>query len=227
MSHDCNGATDPKARVLELEALYREIYDHYGRRDPELVLRVIIEASLRSRIVLLGQALAKDTQRLSGLPYCFPPASNPRLSKGGRTLDEFLARFGYTIDPKIDERQYAHHTDLAHYFPGKKTKGSGDPVPAAGEVEHDREWFERELAIIKPSVVVALGKEPALEFARRYLGRDYSKLSDVPVEPMTTEVRGLNLEFLAVHHPSGAYQHPSSVDRYVQAARWIVEVLAR
>jgi uracil-DNA glycosylase family 4 len=226
MSEETADPTNHKRRARELEALYDEIYTHYAARDPELVPRVLFEGSLDSRVVLLGQALAKDTQRRSGIPYCFPPASQLRLSNGGRVLDAFLAWFGYTIDPRIVDRHYAHHTDLAHYFPGKKA-ASGDLVPSAREVRHDREWFERELVIIRPAVVVALGKEPALEFSRRYLGRDYSKLRDVPVEPMDTDIDGLSLQFVAVHHPSGAYQHPSSVERYEQVARYIEEILER
>lgn len=61
-------------RLVALEALYDEIQAHYRSTDGELVRRRMIPDALNSRVVLIGQALAPDTQRLSGLPYCLPPA---------------------------------------------------------------------------------------------------------------------------------------------------------
>lgn len=218
---------DQEAQAAAIEALYQEIFEHYRGRDADLVPRQLIPEALASRVLLLGQALAEKTQRLSGIPYCLSPPDSSRLSKGGRALDAFLSNFGYTIDPSNAERQYAYHTDLAHYFPGKKRKGEfGDIRPSASDVDHDRDWFEREVRILRPRVIVALGKDPAIAFAGRYLCLRVKNLSDLPIDPAETRVAGVDVSFLAVHHPSGAFQHPPSVERYAQAGRHIREILS-
>lgn len=209
-----------------LAAIYQEIHANYRGRDPDLVPRMLIPRALTSRVVLLGQALAQKTQRLSGIPYCFPPSDNPRLSRGGHELDKFLATFGYTIDPSARDRQYAYHTDLAHYFPGKRGSGFGDIVPSNEDVAHDRAWFEAEVTILRPDVVIALGRHAADEFARRYQNRRVKRLADLEIEPSSAEVGGVRVNFIAVHHPSGAFQHPSSKDRYAQAISHVQELLA-
>jgi uracil-DNA glycosylase len=214
-------------QAAELVALYEEIHAHYRDRDPDLVPRVLIVRALSSRIMLLGQALAEKTQRLSGIPYCLPPSKHPRLSRGGRELDSFLFTFGYTIDPAVDDRQYAYHTDLAHYFPGKTGAGFGDFLPSVSEMAHDRAWFEREVHILHPEVIVALGRKPAHEFARRYQGRPVPRLADLEIEPSLAEIGGSEVSFIAVHHPSGAFHHRSSKNRYARAAKYIKQILER
>lgn len=208
-----------------LKALYKEVHAHYRERDPDLVRRLLIRRALDSRVLLLGQALAEKTQRLSGLPYCFPPSDKPSLSKGGRELDKFLDTFGYTIDPSADDRQYAYHTDLAHYFPGKKGFGFGDVSPSETDVAHDRLWFETEVGVLWPDVVIALGRHAADEFARRYQNRRVKRLADLEIEPSSAQVGSVSVKFIAVHHPSGAFQHPSSKERYGRATRHIQELL--
>lgn len=68
----------PMERRARVEALYDEIFAHYRPRDPAFVCLRLVPDSLESRVVLLGQALGRDTQRLSGLPYCIPPRSTLR-----------------------------------------------------------------------------------------------------------------------------------------------------
>ncbi len=105
-------------RRAKLAVLYDEIYEHYSARDPKLVRRRLMQEALQSRVMLIGQALGRDTQRLSGIPYYSPPAEHPTLSRGGLELDKFLAGFHYTIQLG-GAGQYAYHTDLARYFPGR------------------------------------------------------------------------------------------------------------
>lgn len=82
------------------------------------------------------------------------------------------------------------------------------------------------MRILRPKVIVALGKDPTVAFADRYLGLRVNDLSDLAIDPKETKVAGVNVSFLAVHHPSGAFQHPSSVGRYAKAARHVQQILS-
>jgi uracil-DNA glycosylase family 4 len=212
-------------RLSALNALYDEIYAFYRSRDTDLVRRRVIPEALESRVLLLGQASGRDTQRLSGLPYCFPSANDPRLSRGGEVLDAFLARFGYTIRPG-GPRQYAYHTDLVHYFPGRKGRGGGDLTPSAEEVARSRRWLEIEIRLVQPLLIVALGKHPAAVFLRRYGGIEIKRLRDVAARPLSCCVGELRLHLIAVHHPSGAFQHRQSSLVYEHAAAHAARILS-
>lgn len=72
---------DRSGRAAAIEGLYKEIFEHYTDRDDELVQRRLIPAALDSRILLLGQALAEKTQRLSGI--LLPPATGASATKQG------------------------------------------------------------------------------------------------------------------------------------------------
>jgi uracil-DNA glycosylase family 4 len=211
-------------RLSEVDALYDEIFAHYRSRDPELVRRRIVPEALESDVMLLGQALGRDTQRLSGLPFCFPPPERPRLSKGGRELDRFLARFGYTILPGGRGR-YAHHTDLVHYFPGRNRRGSGDMRPPRDEVARSRRWLEAEVRLIRPVIVIALGVHPASVFLERYGGPRIKRLIDIAGVPIACRVAGMDVQMIAVHHPSGAFQHRSAAETYEHAAAHVRQLL--
>ena len=62
------------------------------------------------------------------------------MQQTGRTLDEFLGRFGYAIRPN-STRRYAYSTDAVQRWPGLKPNGKKrDPSPR--EVANCAEWFE-------------------------------------------------------------------------------------
>ena len=210
-------------RRAKLADLYLEIHEHYSPRDPKLACRRVIPEALESRVMLIGEALADDTQRVSEIPYYkLTPAGEPTLKRrgGGPVLDKFLARFGYTIDPG-GRGQYAYHTDLACYFPGRKTR------PAAEEIARNQPWLEREIQLLEPVVVVTLGLLASASFLQRYAGRRVKKLADVAGIPVSCRVLGRQVDMIAVYHPSGAFQHRDSEAVYRRAAKHIRRILAK
>jgi uracil-DNA glycosylase len=202
------------ARLRELRELYDEIHRWASRTDPQLVPRAVVEQSLAAEVVLVGQALAKDTQRLSGLPYTFPDG---RPSGGGRELAAFLAQFGHSIVPSSPLR-YAHSIDLVPMFPGRKTTGSGDKKPTRREIADCRPWIERELAIIQPRVVVLLGGLPASAFLEHYAGVSVGRLGEVAGRAFDVSVEGLSFAACPIYHPSGAWQFPGKAPAAARAA---------
>ncbi len=135
-------------RLAELQRVYEEEHAAALKLDAEVVQRVLAPEALQSELFLVGQALGRDTQRLSGLPYIFPGAAPHRLSKGGATLDRWLATVGYTIEPGRCDRRYAYHADLHPGFPGRNA-GSGDVVPTAAEIGAGADWLRREIELIE------------------------------------------------------------------------------
>lgn len=160
--------------------------------------------------VLVAQALAKDTQRLSGYPYTL---TTGHLSDGGRVLDGFLARFDHTIDHQNPGNQYAYATDLVHWFPGRDNSGA-DIVPSAPDIELCWRWLEEELRLVQPDILVALGLPAAKELLSRYAGvpvtRREPKLRDLVRQRHWVSVDGRKLPLFVVYHPSRAWQFPES-----------------
>ena len=208
-------------RLLDLKNLYDEIHRWASEDDPDLVPRTVVERSLDADVVLVGQALAQSTQRLSGLPYTYPGG---RASGGGRELAEFLGQFGHSLVPSSPLR-YAHSIDLVPLFPGRKPRGSGDKKPTTGQIRECRPWVERELVIIRPRAVVLLGALPAAAFLNAYAGVAVGKLEDVAGQAFETSVRGVDLTAFPIYHPSGAWQFPTKAPAAAQSATTAIREL--
>jgi uracil-DNA glycosylase len=172
------------------------------------VRRTVLPEALDSDLFVIGQALGRDTQRLSGLPYVFPGGPPYRLSKGGALLDRWLSDVGYTIDPGKPTRRYAYHADLHPGFPGRKD-GGGDVVPSAAQMRAGAKWLRREIELIEPRAVICFGKEPALEVLARHGGVQKRRLSEVTGRRWQLRVGRLALVAFAAYHPSGAFQFPT------------------
>ena len=201
-------------RAQQLKDLYAEIHAWASRDDPELVPTCFVERSLDAKVVLVGQALAQDTQRLSGLPYTFPDGSS---SGGGRQLSDFLGGFGHSIDPSSN-LAYAHSIDLVPRFPGRKPGGGGDIKPSKREIEFCEPWLRREIEIVSPKAVVLLGALPTRSFLQPCAGVRIAKLEDVAGQAIPASVGSLEVTMFPVYHPSGAWQFPAQAPQAFAAA---------
>jgi uracil-DNA glycosylase family 4 len=201
-------------REQQLKDLYAEGHAWASRDDPELVPRRFVERSLDAEVVLIGQALAQDTQRLSGLPYTFRDGSS---SGGGRQLSEFLEQLGHSIDPSSN-LAYAHSIDLVPRFPGRKQAGAGDIKPSKREIEFCARWLRREIEIVSPKAVVLLGALPTRSFLERCAGVRIAKLEDVAGQAVPASVGSLRVTAFPVYHPSGAWQFPAQAPQAFAAA---------
>jgi len=82
-------------------------------------------------------------------------------------------------------------------FPGKRPEG-GDRVPAPEEISNCSRWLEREFAMLKPQLVLPVGKLAIAQF--------------LPVAPLTetigrrfaVEYHGQSVDIIPLPHPSGA-----------------------
>ena len=111
------------------------------------------EGNARAAIVLLGEQPGHE-EDLAGRPFVGP---------AGRLLDEALARAG------LDRRRLYVTNAVKHFKwkPGEDGKRRIHERPRQGEVEACRPWFQQELWLIQPDVLVCLGATAA----RAALGR--------------------------------------------------------
>ena len=114
-----------------------------GHEDPA-VLPVLSSATAR-RAVLIGQAPGKtevDDRR-------------PFAGRAGRTLFRWLGRAGLD-EPTARERIYI--AAVTRCYPGPSPSGRGDRVPSPREQHLCAEWLDRELSMIRPAVVIPVGR---------------------------------------------------------------------
>ena len=112
---------------------------------------VLGEGPLGAQIAFVGEQPG-DQEDLQGRPFVGP---------AGQLFDAALSEAGI-------ERQKSYVTNAVKHFKfiqrGKKRLHQ---KPTAGEVKHYRWWLEKELDLVKPTLVVALGATAALALTGR------------------------------------------------------------
>lgn len=109
------------------------------------------EGSRDAEIMLVGEQPG-DKEDLAGKPFVGP---------AGRLLDQALADAGIA-------RKKAFVTNAVKHFKYEmRGKRRLHKKPNAGEIERCRWWYQQELAIVRPTVIVALG----LTAARSVFGK--------------------------------------------------------
>lgn len=147
-----------------------------------------------ARLMCLGEAPGQQEDR-QGLPFVGP---------AGRLLDQALAQAGIP-------RGEVYVTNVVKHRPWVPQNGRGkNRPPRQSEVNACRPWLERELAIVRPSLIACLG---ALA-ARAILGKDF-RLSQQRGQWFASPVAP---HVLATVHPAYVLiQPPESLDRVREA----------
>ena len=151
---------------------------------PPGALPVLAEARA-PRAVLVGQAPG-PTEATTRRPF---------QGRAGRTLFRWFARAGLT-EPEVRELFYI--AAVTRCYPGPHPGGRGDRVPTPGERARCAPWLEAELALIRPPLLVTLGRLAVDRF--------------LPAEPLAAlvgtvrqaRVAGRAARVLPLPHPSGA-----------------------
>jgi len=105
----------------------------------------IVSQSRAPRAMLVGQAPGQ-TETTGGKPFA---------GRAGRTLFQWLERAG------LDEptaRELLYIAAITRCYPGPHPAGRGDRVPSPAERERCAEWLDEELRIIRPTVVIPVGR---------------------------------------------------------------------
>lgn len=154
--------------------------------------------------MLVGQAPGK-IETTGGKPFA---------GRAGRTLFRWLAQAG------LDEetaRSRIYIAAITRCFPGPSPSGRGDRVPSRAEQDECAVWLESELRIIRPKLLIPVGRLAIERFLPRLpLDQLIGRVHDV-------ELAGRMSRAIPLPHPSGASSwihqggHPQLLDRALGA----------
>ncbi len=119
----------------------------------------------------------------------------PFAGRAGRTLFRWLARVG------LDEataREWLYISAITRCYPGPHPSGRGDRVPSPRERALCGDWLADELRIIRPPVLIPVGRL-AID---RFLGA--ASLADLVGREHEVEHDGGRSIAIPLPHPSGA-----------------------
>jgi uracil-DNA glycosylase family 4 len=102
----------------------------------------IVAGRASDRIMIVGQAPGA-VELTTGLPFS---------GRAGAELRRWLARAG------IDEDHLPYRTSMTKCFPGKAASGAGDRRPSPPEVALCAPWLARELATLRPAILLLVGQ---------------------------------------------------------------------
>jgi len=146
---------------------------------------VVTGVPVMSPVMLIGQAPGTREG----------PAGKPFAWTAGKTMFGWFNEIGLT-EEQFRERVYM--AAVCRCFPGKAA-GGGDRVPDAGEIERCGKNMATEVKILKPQLVIPVGK---LAIAQLY--PDIEKLTEVIGQQRTGTLAGVTFDVIALPHPSGA-----------------------
>jgi uracil-DNA glycosylase len=178
-----------------LDSLHEDIRTHSGCGFEicETATNIVPgEGSHTAEIMLVGEAPGAREDEL-GRPF---------VGRSGLLLDELLAEAGLA-------RSDVFITNVV------KARPPGNRDPRADEVAHHLPWLEQQLALIRPHVVIPVGRHALAHFAKGH---------------KITEVHGVLLmagerQLVPWLHPAAALRSPALRETLVQAARAMPGVL--
>jgi uracil-DNA glycosylase len=208
------------ARPTILSRLHRDILACTRCADAGYLPRAapVLSGFADNRIMLIGQApgAVEEVRRL------------PFQGRSGKTLMRWLVRAGFASEADVRRRVYL--TSMTKCFPGKGT-GGGDRRPSRREVDLCRSHLDRQLALIRPDVIVLVG---GLAHERFLPGRPLDQLVGRIFDVTGHAVQGAPTTrplLVPLPHPSGASRwlnDPANVkllDRALRRLRSLVAVI--
>jgi uracil-DNA glycosylase len=146
---------------------------------------VVVGRPVASRILLVGQAPG-DREPVLGRPFAWT---------AGKTLFKWFDRgLGWNEE---EARERIYFAAVCRCFPGKR-EGGGDRVPSPDEIEACSAWLGREFDILRPTLVIPVGKLAIGRFL------EPAPLSELVGRSFRVTVAGRRADCIPLPHPSGA-----------------------
>ncbi len=152
---------------------------------PKMHRPAVSGGAVLSRVMSVGQAPGVKE----------PVAGRPFAWTAGKTLFRWFTEAAGWSEADFRERIYM--AAVCRCFPGK-TKAGGDRVPDDGEIETCSRWLADEIEILRPALVIPIGKLAILQFM------EFEKLTDVIGKKFRVKRRGHEFDIVPLPHPSGA-----------------------
>lgn len=154
------------------------------KKCPEMIGPVVTHHPLLAKIYLVGQAPGPREGQF-GKPFAW-------------TAGKMLFRWFETIG--LDEKTFRANVFMAavcRCFPGK-AKGGGDRVPSPKEIDACSFWMEREIAMMKPELIIPVGR---LAIERFFPA---GPLAEIVGKQHKATAFGHTCDAIPLPHPSGA-----------------------
>jgi uracil-DNA glycosylase len=143
-----------------------------------------------------GGAIVSDVMIVGQAPGSREPAlQRPFAHTAGRTLFQWLEKFCGMNEAAV--RSTIYFAAVCRCFPGKNSSG-GDRVPALDEVRNCSSWMDQEIRILRPCLVIPVGRLAICEFI------DCLKLEQVIGRSFRVRRAGHEFDVIPLPHPSGA-----------------------
>ena len=152
---------------------------------PKMHRPAVSGGAVWSRVISVGQAPGTKEPVL-GRPFAWT---------AGKTLFGWFHRAcGMT---EAEFRDAIYMAAVCRCFPGKNAAG-GDRVPDAQEIVNCSNWLEAEIALLRPALVLPIGKLAIQQFVA------FDKLTDVIGKKLPITFHGHSFDIVPLPHPSGA-----------------------
>ena len=172
-----------------MSVVLRQIEAHVAevlkcRACPEMIGPVVTSRPVVTKLYLVGQAPG-PREGSFGRPFAWT---------AGKTLFRWFGELG------VDEETFRSRVFLAavcRCFPGKSS-GGGDRVPSPTEISACSGWMARELAILKPELIIPVGRVGIERFHGKV------ELASVIGKRHRVTAFGHECDSIPLPHPSGA-----------------------
>ena len=154
------------------------------RLCPKVLGEPVTGAVPRAEVMLVGQAPG-PREVVERRPFAYT---------AGQRLFQWFAELG------VDEQTFRHSVYMGaviRCFPGKDPKSGGDRVPSPEEIANCSSHLDREIRILAPKLVIAVGTLAAIQF----LGEGV--LSKVVGRLHRVRRADKELDLIVLPHPSG------------------------
>jgi uracil-DNA glycosylase len=159
------------------------------RRCPLMHPPPVSGGAIVSRVLLVGQAPGVRE----------PQAGRPFAWTAGRTLFRWFEEATGLTESEIRAKIY--FAAVCRCFPGKAPGGS-DRVPNPQEIANCASWLERELRILRPRLVIPVGKLAIAQFI------PIVRLEEIIGRAFPAARAEVSFDLIPLPHPSGASPWP-------------------
>lgn len=174
--------------IEKLVAIQKQIVS--CRDCPNMVGPPVHGPAVLSKILLVGQAPGPH-EAGKGRPFAHT---------AGQTLFRWFDEASGVSEELFRSRVYM--AAVARCFPGKAS-GGGDRVPDASEIARCGKHLGREIEILRPELILAVGRIAIQEILGEKIFSKRSKLNEVVGQSFYVNYHGWKTEAIALPHPSG------------------------
>ncbi|MCK9369068.1 uracil-DNA glycosylase family protein [Candidatus Dojkabacteria bacterium] len=187
--------------------LFDEIYKtNVCSKDLLKVKRNIGYTNIHSKVMIIGEALAPNSARVSGINYFHKDGT---IGNTGKNLEKFLNPLGYTVYPQRSNTVY--HTEIVNSFPGYIEKNGKRIIrkPTKKEITESLKTriLEKEISLLNPRLIILMGSTSYKTFCEYFLKqKKIQNLSSKVLDILKTKKldKFKEIQILPIQHPSGA-----------------------